>query len=318
MPLMVGIDEAGYGPQLGPLVVAATYWCVTPDLVERCFWKTLQSVVCNGPDASGTRLAVADSKVVYDRNQGLCTLERSVLAFAHVSGSPHATVVAWLSALGTSAPQASTLPWYRDLERGLPVDPQRSAYAGVAERLGRAMADAGLRCAGLRAAVVPEDSFNQRVRATRNKSALVVEHVLRLMRGAGAFAHDGDIHFRIDRLGGRANYRQILQESFPERHLYELMVTPERSRYRLAAENDWFVEFVVDADRDHLPVALASMVAKYTRELLMLSFNAWWQRRAPSLKPTAGYYGDAARFLRDITPLLPDSGLHAAQFARVR
>ena len=322
MALLVGIDEAGYGPQLGPLVVAATYWSISPELAERNLWKVLKQVVVNAAeeqvDYAGSRLPVADSKVVYDRHSGLHTLERTVLAFGQASGTAQATVVAWLTSIGAEAPGASSLPWYQEIERELPIDPHRSACTGIAERLRRAMAEAGLECRKLRAAVVPEDSFNQRLRATRNKSSLVVEQVLHHMRCISELPHDGDVYFRIDRLGGRANYREILQEAFPERHLYELMVTPERSRYRLSAENDWDVEFVVDADRDHLPVALASMVAKYTRELMMLAFNNWWRRHSPDLKPTAGYYGDAARFLRDIRPLLPSIGLTPSQFARMR
>ena len=50
----------------------------------------------------------------------------------------------------------------------------------------------------------------------------------------------------------------------------------------------------------HLPVALASMTAKYLRELAMLAFNAWWCERVPGLRPTAGYPGDARRFKEDI------------------
>ena len=34
MSWMIGVDEAGYGPNLGPLVVAASAWQVEPDSVE--------------------------------------------------------------------------------------------------------------------------------------------------------------------------------------------------------------------------------------------------------------------------------------------
>ena len=49
-----------------------------------------------------------------------------------------------------------------------------------------------------------------------------------------------------------------------------------------------------------LPTALASMTAKYLRELAMRPFNAFWRRHIPGLKPTAGYPADARRFLDDI------------------
>src|SRR6185436_16287727 len=50
----------------------------------------------------------------------------------------------------------------------------------------------------------------------------------------------------------------------------------------------------------HLPTALASMTAKYLRELAMRPFNAFWQRHVPDLRPTAGYSGDAQRFFGEI------------------
>jgi ribonuclease HII len=48
------------------------------------------------------------------------------------------------------------------------------------------------------------------------------------------------------------------------------------------------------------PTALASMLAKYLRERLMHSFNAFWQQHVPNLRPTAGYPLDAKRFREQI------------------
>ena len=47
---------------------------------------------------------------------------------------------------------------------------------------------------------------------------------------------------------------------------------------------------------EFLPTALASMTAKYLRELSMRAFNEFWCARVPGLRPTAGYPGDAPRF----------------------
>ena len=49
-----------------------------------------------------------------------------------------------------------------------------------------------------------------------------------------------------------------------------------------------------------LPAALASMYAKYTRELSMDAFNQWWEQQIPGIKATAGYPQDAKRFLENI------------------
>jgi hypothetical protein len=51
------------------------------------------------------------------------------------------------------------------------------------------------------------------------------------------------------------------------------------------------------------------MASKYLRELLMLEFNRFWQEHVPGLKPTAGYPGDAARFLGAIRPAAERLGI---------
>jgi len=65
-------------------------------------------------------------------------------------------------------------------------------------------------------------------------------------------------------------------------------------------------------------VALASMLSKYLREALMRRFNTFWARYMPEVPPTAGYYGDGARFLRDIEPARRKLGIADEQLIRCR
>ena len=319
MPRVVGIDEAGYGPTLGPLVVGATFWNVPPQLVKADFWETLADCVRRSGQRGEWRLIVNDSKTVFNRKKGLAALERPVLAFARTVGTPCEKLSDLLAGLDVRFEQPDPLPWYRELDLPLPLGGAASQFQAVADRLAHVMNQTGLVCGGLAAEIVAEDQFNLRVSQTRNKAAVLIEHVLRLIQAAGASGADEDLIVRVDRLGGRADYRGLLQASFPERHLHILEQSEECSRYRLAgARNDWTIEFTVDADKNHLPVALASMVAKYLREALMTRFNAYWQERFPSLRPTAGYYTDAQRFLADLGPAAQSGPVPPNRFIRSR
>jgi ribonuclease HII len=321
MVLRVGIDEAGYGPVLGPLVVAATVWQVPPALAEESLWKALASAVRRSPNNKDRRLAVWDSKALFDQKTGVGPLERPVLSFARAADMPRESLAALLAALtGDAIPFASPLPWYRDLSASLPRDTVHGKHEAASSSLIAALARANVQCAGLLAQVISEDAYNERLARTGNKAAIVAEQVLRLIDRAVRLRGLCEAHIVVDRLGGRADYRPLLMQAFPERAAEVLEVSDTCSRYRLTApESTWTLTFVVDADRQHLPVALASMTAKYVRELLMEQFNHWWRGRDPALRPTAGYHGDAQRFLDDITPvLLPGTGLAPERFIRAR
>jgi ribonuclease HII len=77
------------------------------------------------------------------------------------------------------------------------------------------------------------------------------------------------------------------------------------------------VSFEVDSEQQHMPVALASMVSKYTRELMMSRFQSWFLEHAPHVRPTAGYATDAKRFWEEIQPLLPGLAIEPGRLARM-
>ena len=78
------------------------------------------------------------------------------------------------------------------------------------------------------------------------------------------------------------------------------------------------IKFIKDGEAKEFTIALASMFCKYLRELGMKMFNNFWQEHSPHLLPTAGYYKDSQRFIREIMPFTTKLGLPPENFIRLR
>ena len=83
MATLIGIDEAGYGPLLGPLVVSAVGLEVPEGLLRADLWEVLAKAVSAQKRGLAGRILIADSKKAYNRKKGIDPLRRSVLAGVH-------------------------------------------------------------------------------------------------------------------------------------------------------------------------------------------------------------------------------------------
>lgn len=313
MPLLVGIDEAGYGPTLGPLAIAAAEFSVRDPGID--LWNALAPAVVRRPARHS--LAVCDSKRLYHPPNGLAPLERAALAFAaNAAGlrrsndlfdpldfeSPGPTTARdFLHAVSDDAPALfDSAPWYRAARLLLPLAEPREDLSTHAARLGATASDAHVRCERLRVRLCDARHFNAAVGVHGNKSNALFALTVGLLRPiwnehgrSGVLAYCG-------KQGGRARYGEGLAEAFPGVKVTMVRETRASSAYRLAAGGRSMVcAFVRDAEDAHFAVALASCVAKYCREIGMRCFNDWWAKQAPGVRPTAGYPTDARRFLTE-------------------
>ena len=304
MLVLAGIDEAGYGPLLGPLCVASAAFRVhswSPGEPAPDLWKLLSPAVAPEPGDKRDRIPVADSKRLklsnsLKRKHPLTHLERGVLAFLGASGVGVDSDAALFGHLGVEPePHA----WYAG-ERALPLARTSEQLAIDAAQLTRAMEKAGVELLELRCAFVGESAFNETVRRTNSKAETTAQAVgAHLRRIAERYGGDAEATRVVcDRLGGRTDYARVLARELNDDGVRALEVGARASRYELPGAGVR-VTFMPEAETWHLPVALASMVAKLVRELSMARFNAYWGARMPELKPTAGYRQDAHRWLQE-------------------
>lgn len=305
MPWMVGIDEAGYGPNLGPFVMTSVACRVPEDLAGCDLWEVLAAAVRREPACADGRLLVEDSKVVYSTTRGLAELETSVLAT--LRPWPAGEVAALERCLEGICPAALAELrqecWYTGRSL-LPLAAQADGWADAAERFRAASSANGIVWGLMRSVVVCPPRFNQVLDQWGSKGAVLAQALRELLALHGPPAADDEpVAIVIDKHGGRNTYFAQLQQAFADGFVVAHEESAQRSVYSVQGlGRDVRLRFQPRADAEHFCVALASMVSKYLREVLMAEFNQFWQAQVPGLKATAGYPGDAARFLAAIRP----------------
>lgn len=349
MPYLIGIDEAGYGPNFGPLVIAASVWRVSGPLpddrqldarVARVIGRqaprkrralagsatsastattstaTKATVRCQPP----RRVRIADSKAIYSPQVGLAPLEQNVLAMLAACGRSAADWQAfWQCVAPHAAEHRDAELWNLGFNPRLPVEADGALVERLGARVARGLEAAGLQLLGVRSAVLFPAQFNCRVDEMGSKGAALSQATVAL---AADCLNDctaaEEIRVQGDKHGGRHYYGPLLQNQFPEWLVEVHDEGAARSLYRFGpAERR--VEFSFRAGGEAaLPIALASMFAKYLRELSMRAFNAFWCARVPDLRPTAGYPSDARRFKRAIATVQAELGIDDAVLWRSR
>jgi len=259
-PIILGTDEAGYGPSLGPLVVSVTAWEADSENLT-CLFEPLGKA----------GVPVGDSKKLYH------------------GGSMTALEAGLLAALRTL--KKSVVPIANDNEK---IEQLSATFETVLQQHQVRLLDMHYR------SVEPEE-FNQLVNRFDSKGALLSDITLRLIADQlEKLSHDKDILVLCDKHGGRNYYLDILSGFFPGEFIQIVRQSRESSLYRwTSAARQLEFRFLAKGE-SQLPIALASMLAKYQRELAMIRFNDFWRSHLPELRPTAGYPEDAKRFKKEI------------------
>jgi len=323
MAVVVGIDEAGLGPILGPLVVSAVAVEVADEHAESSLWELLGPAVGRAGDRGEDVVQVDDSKRLYSGLRGpggLRRLELGVLGFLEAGSFESGSLGRLLEAIapGVSA-AAPDYPWYDGVDVELPRTIGRAVAAAAGERIAGAMRRAGVTLREIRSEVILAGELNFLLEEHSSKSDVLFEVTARHLRRLVKAWPERRLLIHLDRQGARTHYLADLQRVFPDDWLWVETETRETSRYRIERTGAPIeLDFTVGCETRHLPVALASMVCKYLRELLLVLLNRYWAAEVPGLAPTAGYAQDGRRFLADIKARLTELGLDRDLLVRQR
>jgi hypothetical protein len=342
--LIIGSDEAGYGPTLGPLVVVATAWGGGDMALQPLAFDALTS----GHFAVGPHpIRIADSKQVFQRSQKspLEQLERAVLwlealrrSFAQrqrstfttpsLMSSPKAIPMPSPKATASTPPQLAesaiglrdwigdlarddvvhlaAAPWYGGLDEPLGNDAMLAAIDQAVPSHRDQMAQWQVQPIAWRARILDAEPFNRGCQRSGNKATLLSETTVGLIGELiAACNHAGEVEVWSDKHGGRAYYAPLLQHQFPQWIVRVIREGASLSQYRIERSDGAAIEWTFSAKGDrHAPTAASSLIAKHLRERLMEAFNRYWRSHLPDLAPTAGYPSDATRFLESIDPII--------------
>ncbi len=300
--IVIGVDEAGYGPNLGPLAIAASMWWVSGDSAD--LYALLAGSV--NRDGSGGQLAIADSKTLYKPRGSLARLEMAVLG---AIGRNEVTLRQIVRG------QLAPLPWYQNYDPQLPVD---ATPVDIARAL-QTLAVGPARPLALVVRLIEAAELNDSIARLGTKGAVLSAASLQLARdvldeflnsqSGPSELSTAPVLLQFDKHGGRNRYAALLQHTFAGDWIDTEHESRSESRYRWQVAGRAYRATFRAKGESQLPTALASMVAKYTRELCMKAFNKFWCDQVPGLKPTAGYPVDAQRFRSEIAERQAELGI---------
>lgn len=301
--IVAGIDEAGYGPLLGPLVITAVAIEMCDDQADADLWQTWKSTIRRAAGKADGRIMIDDSKKVYRNKSDLGRLERSVCALlGHSDNNPRTLADLLRTLCPDTIDDIARHPWYGSADVPLPVACETGDANICTAMLRRQLDSSRMRIDTISSRVISESNFNRIVARTHNKSALLFAETATLMLDLQRRAGTQDVLILADRQGGRVAYHRELLRVFDGWDLQVEQQQAEQSSYclRRSGCGTIRIRFTTSADSQHATAAMASMISKYVRQLLMQRLNDYFAARAPDILPTAGYYKDARRYLDEL------------------
>ncbi len=268
---VLGIDENGYGPLLGPLVVTGVLLEFDGEPFEE-----LKTENFNFP------IRVQDSKKVFSRTPSSYAAGEILTWGILLAGGLEATDLRSM----IEKISGEEVDLHPEIE--VPVWAKRAVNLEIPAYLKKA----GIRILEVKSRILQPGDFNEMIEFVDNKAFLdylLFEHLLYKM------AFDFDIAM-MGKIGGTRFY----ESNFFMRTGTQVLKTYDERReisgYRLSLPHREFdAYFILNGDEKYLPITLASIIGKYLREVFMLSLNFEAGFKSP-IPYASGYRHDSRTF----------------------
>ena len=281
----VGIDENGLGPRLGPLIVTAVTARTFGDGEKRVekrprgkLAKRLgdsKALVAFGDSALGEAWARAIARRMTGANDASTPSTPDALV--------HALSLDTVERLRAPCPgEHHAQCWSNEGERFDADDALVDDVTGDLEGMDRA----GIEVVGVRVAIVCTSRLNEA--AARGVSRFDVD--LHAMERLALSARDDaaeDVLVTCGKVGG---YNRYADAFGPLNGRLHTVLAEGRAKSEYAIPGFGRIAFVRDADAHHALVAMASLVGKWVRDLLMRRVVRYHRESDPELPMASGYH----------------------------
>jgi hypothetical protein len=163
--------------------------------------------------------------------------------------------------------------------------------------LDRLIGRSSLRIVDVQSRVACAGLLNAELAAGKNKLAVDLELFEDLICAVHS-RHGSPLLAVCGMIGGIRDYASRLSRFEPHR---VGSLAGRRGQRRYAVDGVGELRFEVDADARHLPVALASIVGKYVREICMRRIGEFYRQDVPELKLASGYHDPVTTHFIDAT-----------------
>ncbi len=309
----IGIDEVGYGPILGPLVISFVPAVTSFELDD--FNNYLNQFLLKND-----MINIKDSKLFFRGKNKHIKLELEILGFLSLFYNIFTSYrdflrvflrnkIIWEKVIWLDP--TLKIPFFSKTEVATLILEKRSAYK-------KCFFSPHIRIYKPWLFQIEPYLFNKMLESYDTKSELITYSVCGwIRRFVEIFAPDFELTFYIGKHGSRKFYHRHLSRFFDK--VEPIKEKESYSYYKVFLETmnlQCNLIFLTDAEKKSIIVALSSMVAKYFRELSMHCFNIFWQKYNRTLRPTSGYIPDALTFIENIKDVAKKLNMNFAEIMR--